>query len=215
MSDVTIRDATADDAGFLGWTIRTADRGHLERGGFDRVLPGDEDERLRLLSELARCPVRSFCHYGGFLVAEADGEPAAALSAYTPRAASEDHFVAACREVMDAAGYSRDELGRMFARFAPQQTCHLARPPDSWVVEWVATRPEHRRRGLVAALLETILERGRDRGHATAEIGVLVGNEPARRAYEAAGFRVYDERRHPDFEAAIGAPGVAYLRRAL
>jgi ribosomal protein S18 acetylase RimI-like enzyme len=60
----------------------------------------------------------------------------------------------------------------------------------------------------VHVLLREVLARGRARGHEVLQIGVLIGNHPAQRAYEGAGFRVVDEKRHPDFEAALGCPGI-------
>jgi RimJ/RimL family protein N-acetyltransferase len=43
----------------------------------------------------------------------------------------------------------------------------------------------------------------------------MIGNDRAQRAYERAGFRVFGEKRHPDFEAVWGCPGVRALGRAL
>jgi ribosomal protein S18 acetylase RimI-like enzyme len=87
--------------------------------------------------------------------------------------------------------------------------------PNVWIVEHVATKPEFRRRGLVERLIGEILDVGRKRGATVADIGVLIGNDPAQRAYEKCGFEVIDEKRHPDFEAVYGCPGVRSLRRAI
>ena len=87
--------------------------------------------------------------------------------------------------------------------------------PGAWVVEHVATRPEFRRRGLVERLVHEMLERGRERGATTADIGVLIGNEPAQRAYEKCGFEVVEEKRDAAFEAAYGSPGARMLRQRL
>ncbi len=79
----------------------------------------------------------------------------------------------------------------------------------------MATRPEFRRRGLIDALVKEILERGRARGATVADIGVLIGNDRAQRAYEKAGFVVVGEKRHAEFEAAYGCPGVRALTRKI
>jgi ribosomal protein S18 acetylase RimI-like enzyme len=73
--------------------------------------------------------------------------------------------------------------------------------------------PEFRRRGHVDALMAEILEEGRRRGSRVAQLTVLIGNLPAQRAYEKVGFRVHDEKRHPDFEKALGAPGFMRMVR--
>ena len=89
--------------------------------------------------------------------------------------------------------------------------CAPEHAPGAWIVENVATLPEFRRRGLVDQLLEEILEKGRTAGASVAEVGVLIGNDPAQRAYEKAGFAVVDEKRHPEFEAAYKCPGIRLL----
>lgn len=99
--------------------------------------------------------------------------------------------------------------------FALFQSCTPDIPDDAWVLEWVAARPEFRRRGLVRALLEHTLETGRRAGHRTAVIGILIGNEPALRAYQKVGFRLCDERRRREFADRMGAPGTAQLRLEL
>jgi len=60
-----------------------------------------------------------------------------------------------------------------------------------------------------------MLDRGRCKGYARAQIAVLIGNTPAQRAYESVGFKVVDEKRHPDFQTALGCPGIARLLRDL
>jgi ribosomal protein S18 acetylase RimI-like enzyme len=60
-----------------------------------------------------------------------------------------------------------------------------------------------------------VLDEGRRRGHALAQLTILLGNAPAQRAYEKLGFKRAEERRHPDFEAAIGCPGLGRLTRDL
>ena len=108
-----------------------------------------------------------------------------------------------------------EEIRAGMQRTAP--ILHVAphHPSGTWIVENVATHPDHRRQGLVDALLSEMLERGRQRGASLAGIGVMIGNDRAQRAYEKAGFRVSEERRHPDFEALWGCPGIRSMNRAL
>jgi hypothetical protein len=41
-----------------------------------------------------------------------------------------------------------------------------------------------------------------------AQVSLYIGNMPAQRAYKKVGFEFFDEKRHPDFEAEIGCPGM-------
>ena len=77
----------------------------------------------------------------------------------------------------------------------------------------VATRPEYCRMGILSKLLEAILEEGWKQGFRLAQVGFYIGNTPAERAYRKAGFKYADEKRHPDFEALIGCPGMVHLLR--
>jgi ribosomal protein S18 acetylase RimI-like enzyme len=90
----------------------------------------------------------------------------------------------------------------------PFLACLPTDEPGAWIVEWVATRPEFRRRGLVDQLLRAELQVGRDRGHRTGQITILAGNVAAKHAYERVGFEVVEEKLSPDLEAALGTPGL-------
>ena len=212
--DITVRPAVAADVPFIAWVQQEAARSHLPQGFWDLAFPGPDGDRLRIIGRVCDAAARSFCHWSGFLVAEADGRAAAALSAYTkPSVAAGSALYEALGEALDAEGWSTADRDAMGVRTAPFLTCIPDTKEDAWVIEWVATRPEYRGRGLVHRLLQEILARGRERGHKQSQIAVLIGNTPAQHAYESAGFRVADEKRHPDFERAIGSPGIRRLLR--
>ena len=209
-----IRPAVDADVPFIAWVQQEAARSHLPQGFWDLAFPGSEADRLRIVGRIAKGSAQSFCHWSRFLVAEVDGRAAAALSAYTqPSVAGGSAFFESLGAALDAEGWSEEERQSMNVRIAPFLTCLPDTAEDAWVIEWVATRPDYRGRGLVRALLHEILDRGRERGHAQAQIAVLIGNTPAQRAYEGVGFRVADEKTHPDFERTIGCPGIRRLLR--
>lgn len=210
----TIRRAEPRDLPFVAWVQQEAARSHLPFGFWDLAFPGPDTYRLRLIERIASLEPASFTHWSRFLVAEVDGEPAAALSAYDDaQAASGESFFRAVVEAMTAEGWNAERLGAMQQRLAPFLACMAEQPDDTWIIEWVATRPSHRGRGLTRALLRAILDAGRARGHTRFQVSVLIGNEPAQRAYEGAGFTVCGERRDPTFEATLGSPGMRWLRR--
>lgn len=209
----TIRAATEADVPFLAWVLQEAARSHRPFGVWDLAFPGPDEWRLPRLEGLVASREPSFCQRSGFLVAEVGGEPAAALTGYSDHSvAGGSAFLAAMQEVCAGIGWEERHGQALGARIAPFLECAPAAPDDAWVVEFVATRPEHRGRGLVKALLGAILARGRERGHACLQIAVLIGNDVAQRAYESVGFRVVDEKRSPAFEATFGCPGIRRLR---
>jgi RimJ/RimL family protein N-acetyltransferase len=209
-----IRPATRDDVPFIAWVQQEASRSHLPFGFWDIAFPGPDEYRLRLIEAVCAAETRSFCHWSGFLIAEVDGEPAAGLSGYDEAStATSERFMKALSQGTTPAGWNDARLEAMFGRLAPFLTCAPEQPDDTWIVEWVATRPEHRGKGLMHSLLPAIVDAGRRRGYGRFQIGVLIGNTPAQRAYEGAGFVVTDEKRDPAFEATFGAPGIRRLLR--
>lgn len=216
MSRTNIRRARADDARFLAWVMLAASRSHLARGAWDLYVDGEEPRALALLERMATQPEPSFCRWEHFLVAETDGSPAAALAAYAPRDPGLlDPSVAIAAASRDALGWNDAQRRAADARLAPFLTCAAAPQPNAWAVEWVATTPAARRRGLGRELLEAAIEVGRTRGFGESEIMILIGNTPAQRVYERAGYGVVGERRHPQFARAMGCPGIACLTRTL
>lgn len=206
-------EAQQKHAPFIAWVILTAFRSHLEKGFWDFMRPGTDEELLRYLEALTTTQAPHWAHLPLFIVAEVDGEPAAALSGYF----AEEHGGMRLRDAMAEAdaktGQAPDAeaIGRALTilNVAPEHV------PGAWIVEDVATRPEFRRRGLVDALMQEIMERGRKRGATVSDIAVFTGNDSAQRAYEKSGYVVVEEKRDAAFEAVYKTPGVRTLRRTL
>jgi translation initiation factor 4G len=207
------RAASEVDAPFLATVLEMAGRGHLPRGPWDLSFP-EADERARALQLLAGDAPRSWCHHSVFEIAEIDGEAGAAMVSFDA-AELGDSLDKALFEVFQRLAWPNERLAALGPLIAPYLRCFPDMPPGTWIVENVGTRADLRRRGLVGALLERALERGRGHGFSTAQISCLIGNDAAQRAYERAGFRVVEERRAPAFEAALGAPGFSRMTRAL
>lgn len=207
--------ARPDHARFIAWVVLTAFRSQLGRGLWDFFIDEDEARCLRYLEALATTDTSHWAHHSNFLVAEVDGRPAAALCGYFDEEHGMHALQKAAPEADERLGRPREETAAGLRRIAPIFYVMPDHDPGAWIVENVATHPDHRRRGLVDALLTAILERGRKRGATHADIGVMIGNAPAQRAYEKAGFRVTGEKRNPDFESVWGCPGIRALSRDL
>ena len=215
--NVRIRPATAADAAFLAITTLIASRSHVNWGIFDVLFPRSEELRLRFVERMVTAEPRSFHHYVHFLVAEVGGQPAAALCAFTEDARIWDDLQQARTSVVRALGIDEDEWAAAEERAAPARAlaASASAPIGAWEVEWVGTLPQYRRRGLVNGLLKAILEKGLRTGHSLAEVSVLIGNYPAQRAYEHAGFVTYEDYCSPEFEVLMRAPGGRKLRQML
>ena len=212
---IVIREALPEDVPFLAWVVLAASRSHVARGAWDLAVPGSDEERLRFLERLLSSERPHWCHTRGFRVAEVDGRAAAALSGYAaedPELESPGEAISACARSL---GWTDDQIGEAFARLAIFLGCLPPDEPGAWIIEWVATSAEQRRRGLVQRLLEAELAKGADRGHSVSQISLLSGNTAARKAYERAGYEYVDERRSAAFERAVGCPGLLRMLRPL
>ena len=213
--NLKIRPARPEDDSFLAWVMLTAARSHVGRGLWDLVIEGTEEERLTFLKLTATTKRFHFCHYSNFYLIEKDGRPASAAAGYNPANMGVDDYNREFHKIARKLGLSNDEATAALKRAAPCSSCQLDTTAGSWVIENVATLPEFRRRGLADRLLERVLDEGRRKGFKISEVGVFIGNAPAQRAYEKRGFKLLNEKRHPDFEAAFGSPGMAQLIREL
>lgn len=212
---VAIRRGTAADAEFLAWVMLTASRAHLERGPWDLIVGADESGCLEYLKRLALADPRSMCHCESFFVAEVERRAVAALCGFRP---GEEAWVAvgqAMAVVQRDLGWTEADVARSHERMAPVGACF---PPDAgadWCIDFVATRPEYRRQGLVDALLREAMQYGVKQGAKLAQILIFIGNDKAQAAYEKAGFTVHDQSCAPEFQSALGSPGFRRLMRSL
>jgi translation initiation factor 4G len=214
-TDVQILQAGRQHIPLVAWVVMTANRSHLPKGMWDLNLGGSEEEVLRYLEVMADSEQVHWGHYSLFLVAEVDGVPAAGMCGFFENEYGAASVMAGAAEANQKTGRSPEEVAAGWERSKSIMGIVMPHEPGCWVVENVGTKPEYRRRGLVERLVHATLDRGRERGGTVADIGVLIGNEPAQRAYEKCGFEVVDEVRNAEFEAAYGSAGARMLRRRL
>ena len=214
-TQLSIVEATPEHAPFIAWVTLTAFRSQLERGFWDFLLDGDEAYKLRYLEALVRTEQLHWVHHSTFLVAEVDARPASALCGYFDEELGGPTLRAAGIEANQATGRTEAEASAGFDRAKSIMNVLPEHPPGAWIVENVATLPEFRRRGLVDRLMGEILERGRSRGATVSDISVFIGNDPAQRAYEKAGFVPVAEKLDAEFEDVYRTPGTRTLRRAI
>jgi ribosomal protein S18 acetylase RimI-like enzyme len=207
----TIRPARPEDSGFIARNILAAQRGLRPRSAFEIALNRPEAECLAFLRRLSVARSKSWFHVSRFFIAEVEGEPAAALCAF-PAAGTRVAARAAIEEVADETGLDASEI---FRRQAAAANCWVQGGDGDWMLEYVASLPAYRGRGLVQALIDHALAAGRVAGFRRASISFLIGNTPAERCYAKAGFAFVEEKRDGAFEALTGAPGFRRFVRAI
>jgi translation initiation factor 4G len=206
-----IRPATPGDGAFLGWASVIASRSQLKRGWFEIVLQRDDAFCFAFAKHLTLAKAVSWWHWSLFFVAEVDGVVASALCGFGDDSVY-SASMAAMTEAGDKMGIPREEQ----AQFWPRGR-FIVSPATSedgaWTIENVATLPAYRGRGLVEKLLAADLSRARKAGFRRAQISFFMGNDPAERAYTKSGFAFAEQKTAPDFEAALGIPGIKRFAR--
>lgn len=212
---IEIVEARPEHTSFIAWVMMAAARSHMKRGIWEIIAGDDEARTLRMLQAVTSTPEVHFGHHSLFLVSEVDGQPAAGLMGYFDEEYGTSTIGPHLPAGFAAAGITEAELAERMPQALTMMNLGQAHEPGAWIVEHVATHPDFRRQGHVDRLLQAILQRGRERGAAVADIGVFIGNDRAQKAYEKAGFRVVDEKRDAAFEAVYGCPGMYALTRPL
>ncbi len=211
----TIRAATVEDAEFLAWVMLSAFRSHLTVGIWDIGLPGPEHARLDFLKALCSTPTDHMAHWSRFLIAEVDGEPAAALSAYETSQHDGKPYGKGFRHAARDMGWDEQQLEGVRSAMAFALSIDYPKNYNCWIIEWVACKADFRGQGLVLDLMNEILSKGRNLGFTKTQIGCFLGNLPAKNLYQKVGFQVVSAHVHQEFEAVLGIPGIELLEMEL
>lgn len=209
-----IRPADAADGPFLARGILESDRGHVGVGTWDFMLPMSDAERLEVIGALVVAQERSYVHWSTFLVADLRGEVAGCVASYVPDEFPDEGFTRACLGVLGPKGWDEQRLRDSLDGARSRDYFSARTPGDAVCLEWVYTDPGHRGRGVSAALVAALIGRVVTRGAVDVYVATYIGNAPAISLYQKAGFSVFAECRHADYERRFVAPGLVYLRRA-
>lgn len=205
-----IRQATIEDCEALARVAYMAGQGQVHTSIYDLIFGGPfgmTDERVAMMAAVLAAGHVCWMHHSHFIIAEVDDRVVAALCSLDREQNRTRDFVAALRET----GWTDSDLAAMSARIGPVTSVEPRHPDGAWRIENAGAFPEYRGRGLVGALLDEIVERGRERGYQVADLGCFIGNEPARRAYEKVGFRVTEEFTDREFARIFGCPGMCRM----
>ncbi len=118
----TIRPARPSDAAFIADIVLASQRGSRPRGWFDIALNRSEADCLAFVRRLAVARTVSWWHVSQFLIAEAEGSPAAALCAL-PAGGTGAAAKAAIEEVVAETGLDAAELAAIWRRGAYTRGC--------------------------------------------------------------------------------------------
>ena len=202
-----IRPAVPDNAAEVAKLMYISSISPVRNALYDLMFPGAAEQRLEQLRGLYLADARSWFHFSHYLVAEVNGEVAAALCGYSEPEAGRLKLAEALPEI----GWDEQEGIAFAERMEPILRVYPTFTDDVWIIENVATFPQYRRMGLINSLLKEIVKAGRDNGHMKVGLGIIIGNLPARKAYERIGFKLTEEYFDGSFEEIFGCPGMARM----
>jgi len=209
MGHVT-RDAQASDATDIAKLSYLAGKSHVELSIYDLMVPGPPgmtDDRIDRIAGIVVAEAPNWLSYRFYHAIEVDGKIASGLATFTPEDASNKKLGQAMMEV----GWSVKDMMEMGQRLRVWSKVDPGREPGFLIVENVATYEEFRGRGFTSELLAHAVERGKDGGFKGLQLTVLLGNDPAIRAYEKAGFKMEKTKEHKKFEKAFSCPGTGQM----
>jgi len=210
MENISIRHATIEDAPFLAQVILMSGRAHVEKGIWEVVLGGTEQETIEFLKQITITDPPHLFHYSCFLIAEANNEPVAGLGGYDPSIKGYEKLREASENVQRKTGNCSADP-KTAQRANKVLSCLPQNIYGAWIIDSVATFPQFRKRGISGMLLREIIEVGKRHNFTKAQVNIYIGNGPAQHAYEKLGFSVYEENRNPAFMEEIGSPGMLSL----
>ena len=155
-----LRTAAPGDAARVAYLCYLAGRSQVETSVYDLMIPGKHGataQRLAVMERMLTATVRSWFHHQFYTVADIGGSAVASLCAFNREEGRNRPLLEAFREI----GWTDEDLVAMGERLEPFIRVEPRVPEGAWVIENVACYEEHRGKGLVNALLESALERGR------------------------------------------------------
>lgn len=216
MSDrIRIRNATAADAPFLAWVMLTASRSGMAYGLWDHMLDSPFGDRLDVLTTYATTAKVHSGHYRSFRIAEVDGQPAAAVSAYDSWRIDPDDDTDALLDTLVAHGWSEARIQGVLKRSTVWRSLDVTPRDGAWILEWVAAAPAFGRSGVLEYLLLNTVAAGDTLGFSASEVRVAIGHASAEQTYRRLGFDVVSQHTSPAFAAVFGTPGVRRMIRCL
>lgn len=208
-----IRKAQQEDGAGLADMIMMAGRNHISRAIIEYLLGGKPNDCMTFLQMLLITSSPHLFHYSCYTVAEDADGLVGVMGGYDPQTMGYPAFHAAVPEVSPILGWSEAEQNLVKERTDKLVPCMPQIADGVWVIDRGATKPEARRQGAASQLVEQVAAEAKEQGFGKVQVNVYLGNEPAIKMYEKAGFSIVEEKPDEFFERMIGVPGMVSLTR--
>ena len=206
-----VRKAVQEDGAFLADMIMMAGRNHTSRAILEYLLGGKPNDCMTFLQMLLITSSPHLFHHSCYMIAENSDGPVAIMGGYDPKTMGYQALHAATPEVSPILGWSETETNLVKERTDKLVPCMPAIVDGAWVIDRGATKEEARRQGVASLLVESVIGEAGEKGFSKVQVNVYIGNDPAIKLYEKAGFAIAEEKPDEFFEKIIGAPGMVSL----
>lgn len=211
--EFNIRKAHKDDYIFLADMIMMAGRNHISRAILEYLLGGKPNDCMTFLQMLLITSSPHLFHHSAYMIAENAEGPVAIMGGYDPKTMGYPALLAAIPEVSPILGWSDVEQNLVKERTDKLLPCLPQVADGAWVMARGATKPEARRQGTATQLIGQMIAEAKGQGFGKIQANVYIGNGPAIKMCEKAGFTIIEEKPDEFFERMIGAPGMVSLSR--
>ncbi|MDF1577868.1 MAG: GNAT family N-acetyltransferase [Desulfurivibrionaceae bacterium] len=211
----SLRKAQPEDGPFLAEMIMMAGRNHISRAILEYLLGGKPNDCMTFLQMLLITQTPHLFHHSCYMIAENSSGPVAVMGGYDPNTMGYQAFHAAIPEVSPILGWSATEQNLVKERTDKLVPCMPRINEGAWIIDRGATKPDVRRQGAAAFLLEGVVAEGKELGFGLAQTNIYIGNEPGIKLFEKNGFTVAEEKVDEFFERMIGAPGMVSLQKQI
>jgi ribosomal protein S18 acetylase RimI-like enzyme len=196
---ITLRKATPADKDFLVTAIIEAEKSGSDIISYCAIFSITEQELRVLLNDILEEDIegQELC-IGSFLIAEVDGEPAAAISAWIENETGMASNMIKSNLLMYCL--DRDIIMNAAPAIQIMNEVNIHRAEHALQIECVYTAKKYRGLGLVGKLIEEHIRLKQEAGKIFDKVQVILlkNNDSARRAYEKTGFAVVSEKRCAD-----------------
>ncbi len=193
--NINVRKAVINDKDFLITSVIEAEKSGSDIISYCALLSISEQTFREILSNILDEEIggQELC-IGNFLIAEIDGEPAAALSAWIEK---EDGMASSMIKsnllmyLMD-----REILLNAAPSLSLMNEINIDREAGALQIECVYTVEKYRGYGLSGQLIEEQIRRKQESGKSFEKVQVILlkSNQAAKRAYEKSGFSLLEEK---------------------
>ncbi len=194
--DISIRKATEDDKDFLITSIIEAEKSGGDVISYCAIFNITEAELRTALSHILDEDMQGQeLSISGFLVAEADGEKAAALSTWVEKANGMSSSMIKSNLLMYFI--DREKILAAAPNLSLMNEVAIMRDEYALQIECVYTAPKYRGKGLTSKLIAEHVKHRLEEGMTFNKVQVILlkNNEAAQKAYAKAGFAIREEKK--------------------